>query len=432
MDTEGGAPASTVTNTAFGTGATSHNVNMPATVAAGDLLLAFICIPSNSITITTPSGWSVESEIAQASNASLRAQWFSKVAAGTEGGTTVDFVTSSSIRMVAEVFKIFAGTYSASVARDYAVLSNGTTANPDPPSVTTSWGAANNLWIASLMRDREPTVSGYPSGYGDTTTINSNGGAGGTSGITAAAASLTTSLATEDPGSFTLSDAEQSSNTYTVAVPPVTVSQAPPIVASITTSSFGTGVTTHDVNTPAYADGDRMICAVCFSGTGAITTPSGWTEIDTSSGGCRMSVYYRDMVGSGAASTENFATGVNSTGGAIVWLVSAGTFDPAAAPELALSALGAQSTVTTPTLNPSWGAADSLMLALNGRATSTAPTNPTLSVLNMHRGYTRVSNPNASIIGAQRVLRAASSVPVSWNYAGTSDSHSGTLAVKPA
>ena len=79
------------TVTDFGSDATSHAANMPATVTAGDLLLAVAAFDSASTTITTPSGWTRLIDIGGDPVAGV----FAKVAAGTEDGSTVDFATSN-------------------------------------------------------------------------------------------------------------------------------------------------------------------------------------------------------------------------------------------------------------------------------------------------------------------------------------------------
>ena len=80
-----------VTHTAFTTDATSHLVAMPATVDAGDLLVTLVAT-DGSATLTTPSGWTNLSSVPQSTT--VRGSCSYKIAVGTEGGTTVDFVTS--------------------------------------------------------------------------------------------------------------------------------------------------------------------------------------------------------------------------------------------------------------------------------------------------------------------------------------------------
>jgi hypothetical protein len=83
------------TVTDFGTDATTHNAVMPATVAAGDLLLALAAFDSLATTITTPNGWTL---ILSGPAIDPIFGIYAKVAVGNEDGASVDFVTSNAQR----------------------------------------------------------------------------------------------------------------------------------------------------------------------------------------------------------------------------------------------------------------------------------------------------------------------------------------------
>src|SRR5207302_9788816 len=89
--------------TAFPVHATSHAVAMPATVNAGDLLLAIFTNHAWA-TVTAPPGWTT---IGTTLNSTVvRTTRLAKRADGTEGGTTVDFQTSVTETAVAHVYRI--------------------------------------------------------------------------------------------------------------------------------------------------------------------------------------------------------------------------------------------------------------------------------------------------------------------------------------
>ena len=92
-----------VTETAFGTDTTDHYVNMPATVNAGDLLIVLFTNDRNE-TVTTPAGWTALAS--DANGQAVRLSVYYKIAAGTEDGTTVNFVTSSTEQAAAQVYRI--------------------------------------------------------------------------------------------------------------------------------------------------------------------------------------------------------------------------------------------------------------------------------------------------------------------------------------
>ena len=98
------APAvASVTETAFGADTADHYVNMPAAVDTGDLLIVLFT-NDGSATVTTPAGWSLLAS--NASGAQVRLSVYYKIAAGTEGGTTVNFVTSAAEQAAAQVYRI--------------------------------------------------------------------------------------------------------------------------------------------------------------------------------------------------------------------------------------------------------------------------------------------------------------------------------------
>lgn len=200
-----------VLNQAFSANTTNHLVAMPATVNAGDLLLVGFCADGifASVTVTPPAGWTMLVE----NNAAGYGGVFYKVAAGTEGGTTVDFVTSASERATAQTFRFQAGTFTS--PPQGAVSNAGGTATPLPPPLTPTWGAANTFWIVFFFSDGTNTVSVYPYA-GNNNTITSTGSGANCQGCASTAANT----ATLTPGTFTKSGSDPCV-TATVAISPV-------------------------------------------------------------------------------------------------------------------------------------------------------------------------------------------------------------------
>lgn len=157
------------TTTTFSSGATDHNVSMPATVASGDLLiLQFEGVSDASH--TTPSGWTSLSNVA-GSFFSMRQSVYYKVAAGTEGGTTVNVVSSVSEKAVAITHRIESGSYQSTPEAAAVNDANSPSTTPNPPNLTPSWGSAKTLWIAifgSFTSGVSATVSVYPYSDGQT------------------------------------------------------------------------------------------------------------------------------------------------------------------------------------------------------------------------------------------------------------------------
>lgn len=200
-----------VTETTFTSAATSHAVAMPATVAAGDLLICGF-VNDGSSTVTTPAGWT----LLGTSTFSVRLSLYAIDAVGNEDGTTVDFVTSAAQEAAAQVYRITAATWGGTLSTDVAIsgASIGSSANPNSSSVTPSWGAQNTLWLSFFGQVGETTISAAPTNYGSSNETNGSGNV-----VTVGSAVRDLNTATEDPGQFTTS-ASGAWVAYTVAVEP--------------------------------------------------------------------------------------------------------------------------------------------------------------------------------------------------------------------
>jgi hypothetical protein len=119
-----------VTEIAFGTDTTNHYVNMPSTVDVGDLLIVLFANDRNE-SVTIPGGWT---ELASdASGPHIRSSVFYKIAAGTEGGTTVNFITSAAEEAAAQVYRIT--NWHGTTPPEISVAATGSDASPDPASL---------------------------------------------------------------------------------------------------------------------------------------------------------------------------------------------------------------------------------------------------------------------------------------------------------
>ena len=191
-------PVVKATNTSReNTAVETHTINLPASIIAGDLLLAFYVIDGTSVP-ETPSGWTnFFSTGAQGANI----QGVYRDADGGEGDT-VDFTSTSNAQESAHVsYRISGAINPATQAPENSTATNGSSTAPDAASLTATGGAKNYLWIAVQGHDGLETTSGFPTNYVSTLSIESTGA--GPVGVGAAQRSLNT--ATEDTGAFTLS-----------------------------------------------------------------------------------------------------------------------------------------------------------------------------------------------------------------------------------
>jgi len=203
-----------VTETAFGTDTTNHYVNMPATVNAGDLLIVLFT-NDGSATVTTPAGWSL---LASDDNEPhVRLSVYYKIAAGTEGGTTVNFITSGVEQAAAQVYRIT--DWHGTTPPEISTAATGTSTRPNPASLDPAgWDVADTLWLAVAGQDRgdQSGTTAYPASYTDgISTLSSEG----TASCRTLSARRVLAAASEDPGAFTIPVSEEWV-AFTIAVRP--------------------------------------------------------------------------------------------------------------------------------------------------------------------------------------------------------------------
>ena len=152
---EQGAPVLTIldsTYTQLTAITTSHLVNYPATVNAGDLLVMVVGARASGSTFTgaisSVAGWVQTSNDAPAATPNFRAATFYRIATGTEGGTTVDVPTTVGLAMIAVMYRIPAGSYSGVPVVATSVLGSPG-GHMGPPRVSSGAGAGvQSLYIA--------------------------------------------------------------------------------------------------------------------------------------------------------------------------------------------------------------------------------------------------------------------------------------------
>jgi hypothetical protein len=98
-----------------------------------------------------------------------------------------------------------------------SISANGTTNVPNPPSLDpANWATEDTLWLAAMVADTSRTVSVYPSNFPDRRAALVSGGA---TGATLGFATLGSASGSIDPGTFTISAADDWA-AITVAIRP--------------------------------------------------------------------------------------------------------------------------------------------------------------------------------------------------------------------
>lgn len=210
-----------VTVTSFASDATAHAVSMPTACEAGDLLICFFTNDGNA-TVTTPTGWTNLHTTTDSGNA-VRLGTYAKKADGTEGGTTVDFVTSATERAAAQVYRFQKGTWYGDSSNNFAAsvaigaAANGSSTSPDPPALAPLWKRLPTLYIAVEAND-DGTVSAslYPLNYYDHVPTVSDANAAGVSLSTSMRTAVTNN---ENPAAYTITTQEWVTQTVAIRCP---------------------------------------------------------------------------------------------------------------------------------------------------------------------------------------------------------------------
>jgi len=182
-----------------GTNSTTDTVNLPASIASGDLVLIFHNKDGGG-TSTVPGSW-VEIKDALSPGSTSHVTIAYLIASG--GETSVVVTTTVAERFTALACRItgWHGTTPPEVSTGATNTNNA----PDPDSVTASWGSDDNLFIAVYSNDINATNNGYPSNYPDN---RQNSGTTASAGL-GAIASLNSASASSNPNAFALTGSDQ-------------------------------------------------------------------------------------------------------------------------------------------------------------------------------------------------------------------------------
>lgn len=201
------------------------SVNLPASISAGDLLVALVEV-RNTGTWTLPSGWvQLGQQLGGSSVGQLTA--FYKIADGTEGAT-VTWTASVGTSAIWQVRKI--SSWHGTTPPEMTSSQGDFTTQPNSPSLTPSWGAEDNLWFAITGNAATANLTtGAPTSY---TGYQQNTGSSGGAQVNIASAYRELNAATEDPGVFTNPGSIRYWAAMTVAVRPSGAASPTPIEIS--------------------------------------------------------------------------------------------------------------------------------------------------------------------------------------------------------
>jgi len=334
---------------------TSHVVSLPTGVEVGDLLIAIMGFRNRTFTTTTvsfPTGWT---ELVTRTAGNGQGVVFYKIATATEAGAANITVAAAptggtgGARSAHTVYRIGKGTYQGTPEATYIDATKMVTSatNPNPPSLTPTWGSAKNLWIVGAAGYRAVTTP-------NTTTFIPTNFSNGTyefdaSNTDVSSASVSTARrefegTVLDPGTFTLTATVH--RAFTIAIrgtttpaPGETITStfsytgstqtftAPNCVTSITVAAWGGGGAGGGVDgqtkaggggeggsfvrgTINVSPGDQYNVNVGSGGTGSTGNGTAGGATSFSLGGNTL---FNAIGGAGGALGNNFGTGGTAT-----------------------------------------------------------------------------------------------------------------------
>lgn len=401
-------------------------INLPSSIAAGELLLAHIVIADrpDEKCLTWPDGW-----IALPQTAGSTTGIHSAFRRATGGETTVTpvYTNNGPARQCIAVAQRITGAH-ATIPPELIQLGDQVgSANPvDPPNNAPSWGSAKTLFVALVGAEGVRSVSTWPTNY----TLNQFTYAPTQSTIASAAREL--QAASDDPSAYTLSSTTPT-NPRTIAIPPAGITNGYPDITGCRTTTTGSG-TSHVVNMPAgIVAGEMLLWFVAGGAAAPLALPTGWTALwpsHNNGSGSMSAAFYRIATGSESA-TYTLSTSPTSTR-CVSHVFRISGSHASAAPEVAAAPVTGSSTIPNPpSLTPSWGSANTLWFNYVNRPVSFDSTlNPPIEYTH---GCQVTEEGNASrVLGVvARRAQVASEDPTTW-LTSSGAWTANTFAVRPA
>lgn len=215
---------------------TSHTVALPASIAAGELLVGIVTVQRSSTTttlnsfITIPTGWTALCGSVGPSTDGVDdvvTRIFAKIATGSEGASVT--VTTASRVGTHQTHRISGHSVSINggiTGLECGTPATGETQDPDPPTLTPSWGAADTLWMAIGSKEGGLTATpAAPTNFGTVVHATNDSAATSRTSTTSATRSFNTTV--QDPSVIDYSDGGSSWIGFTIAVQPAAATRRP-------------------------------------------------------------------------------------------------------------------------------------------------------------------------------------------------------------
>lgn len=190
-------------------------INLPASISAGDLLIAIISLGTNT-SAAFPAGWNeLENDIPDVDTVIIG--W--READGGEG-STFDLTVGASAKAAAVVYRITGAEDPDTQPPEITTAATGASDQIDPPSISPTGGSKDYLFLAvGIAATAAAAFGSWPSGYteGQADADSTGGVSSSRAAVYAAGRKLTAS--SEDPGAIAIG-AGRTWVAYTIAVHP--------------------------------------------------------------------------------------------------------------------------------------------------------------------------------------------------------------------
>lgn len=314
-------PAVVGRNVYDGLADTSHAINIGS--PADGTLVVIIARVTTTTTISWPAGWTllVDNDQTDGSNDATCIAY--RLCDGTEGAT-VTVTTAITGKVSAVAYEITGAANPATQPPEVSTVATGTSATPDPSSLSPTGGAKDYLWLWLGAWEGEQTSppTGNPTNY-----TNPTGGGQSTAGTVVnncrvAVAERNLNAASEDPPSWTI-DAADDWSAWTMAVHPapsgtnfdetgrlVTITST---VSQTDNLSFGEAVTVTVASTLAATDRADYVQALATTVTATITVTDSHDASEAVSVAVVATVTATDSIRNVEAATVTVASTITAT-----------------------------------------------------------------------------------------------------------------------
>jgi hypothetical protein len=298
-----------------GASVTTNRAQIPAGVVAGDLILVLYARDSQAGAGTGTNGFTrVNASNAAAIAAAWDACWYYRIADGSESGT-MDFATLTGDRCGSQTY-LLRGWGDLPVEGVWS--SSSSSVSPNPPSLTTGFGAVDTLWIEATGIDAQGRTLTASTSYANVL----NGPATGVGGLSYSTARRTTTAASEDPAAVTWSGAAALSSAMVLGIRGPVEKTADDAGAGADTKGGTAPAATYSVadagtGTEASQVGQSKVASDAGTGADAVVTLAialarSDTAVGTEGLGARTFAVADAGVGTETAEVEILAVGVET------------------------------------------------------------------------------------------------------------------------